>query len=243
MKERVDKLLVLLGYVSSRTRAARLIEEGKVFVDSVTGKKVLKPNEKFENETIFFISEKQKYVGRGGEKLEKALEVFGISVEGASALDIGSSTGGFTDCLLQHGTQKVFAVDVGTDQLDASLRINPKVVVLEKTDIRSTEAEVCITEKVDIIVIDVSFISLSHIFPHLKKFTKEHTNIIALIKPQFEVGKENIKEGVVTDPILHQKAVTDVTQYAHQNGFSLVQVIDSPILGGSGNKEFLGWFK
>lgn len=233
---RLDTALYQRGIANTRSQAERYVKEGNVLVN---GKVELKPSKDVSEKDLLTILEKQKYVSRAGDKLDKALESFGLknSLKNKIALDIGSSTGGFTDCLLRHGVQKVYAVDVGTDQFDKRLTTESRVVLMEKTDIRDV---VSLPELVDIIVVDVSFISLSHIVPRLKKFIKNKAEIVLLIKPQFEVGKENInRQGLVKDESLYGGVLDKIKLLCLENNFVLKDIIDSPILGGSGNKEFL----
>ena len=183
-----------------------------------------------------------KYVCRGGFKLEKAIDHFHIMLDNKVCLDIGASTGGFTDCILKYGASKVFSVDVGKDQLDISLKNNPKVVSLEQLDIRNADAE--ITEPVDFISIDVSFISLRLILPELRRFTAENAYCVALIKPQFETGKQKVgKNGVIKNTKVHKKIIEEIVCFGEDLGFDSISVIPSPIEGGDGNKEFLMYFK
>lgn len=242
MKIRLDVALTELNLARSRTAAQRIIQEGAV---SVNGKIVNKPSEAVETDSDEIIvsdnPQCMKYVGRGGFKLEKAIEHFGIALNGKCCLDIGASTGGFTDCMLQNGAEKVFAVDVGNDQLDISLRNNPKVVSLEQLDIRHAQDE--INEPIDFISIDVSFISLKHILPEIARFAAPNAECVALIKPQFENGKHrNGKNGVIRNPKVHEKIVDDICSFAEGLGFSSIKAIPSPIEGGDGNREFLMHF-
>ncbi len=233
MKERIDQLLLAKGMVKSRNQAQSLIEQGSVLVD---GKKVEKSSLKVSSESHIEITEIIPFVSRAGQKLTYALQEFHIDVKNLTALDIGSSTGGFTDCLIQHGANKVYAVDVGSNQLDPSLRENKQIIVMEQTDIRNAK----ISEKVDIITIDVSFISLTYILPVLQNFLERNGKIIALIKPQFEVGKENIdKKGIVKDESLRQKAIENIKKVSLELGFTVHHVIESPITGSTGNVEYL----
>jgi 23S rRNA (cytidine1920-2'-O)/16S rRNA (cytidine1409-2'-O)-methyltransferase len=233
MKNRLDIELLKRGLTRSRTQAQELIKTGKILVN---GKVAAKSNIDILGSDLIELTENIKYVGRGGLKLEKALAEFKIDPKGMTAVDIGSSTGGFTDCLLQQGTAKVYAIDVGTDQLDQSLRHNPQVIVMEQTDIR----KVTLPELVDIAVIDVSFISLEHILKDALRLTKPAATIIALIKPQFEVGAEHIgKNGIVKDEKAKQEAIDKVVHAGQALGLHASHVIESPITGGSGNVEYL----
>lgn len=243
MKTRIDTAITELGYARSRTAAQRIIQEGIVLLN---GKTVTKASEMVDTESdsieITQKPECMKYVGRGGFKLEKAIDAFNIDLNGKCCLDIGASTGGFTDCMLKNGAKRVFAVDVGKDQLDGSLRDNPAVISLEQLDIRDADNE--ITDKVDFISIDVSFISLKLILPELKRFSAENSCGVALIKPQFENGKKkNGKHGVIRDPKVHKRITDDICEFASGLGFTDISVIPSPIEGGDGNREFLMYFR
>lgn len=237
MKKRLDITLVERGLARSRTQAAELIRAKKVLVG---GTVVEKPSTLVSLETNIEILEKLPYVGRGGLKLEKALDVFALDVENFTVVDIGASTGGFTDCVLQRGAKKVFAIDVGHGQLVPELRTDERVVCMEGTDVRA----VSLPEPVDLAVVDVSFISVTNILPTIKSLLKEDGSAIVLIKPQFEVGKGNLgKHGVVKDEELHKYSVETVVTKAQKFGLSCNAVIESPILGGTGNKEFLALLK
>ncbi len=239
MKNRLDILLTEKGLAKSRTAAARLIKEGSVTVDGATAEK---PSEQFEDTAVIAVSADSaltRYVGRGGLKLETAIEEFGISPLGCVCLDIGASTGGFTDCMLQNGAARVYAVDVGTAQLDPKLRADSRVISLENTDIRSAD-ETVIPEKVSFITADVSFISLKAVLPEIKRFAADGAVCCVLIKPQFELGKTKIgKSGVVRDPKLHDKVVKEITEFAAALGFTHIRTVPSKITGGDGNREFL----
>ena len=239
MKIRLDVALTELKLARSRTAAQRMIQEGAVSVnDNIAVKFSEIVDTDTDKITVSDNPECMKYVGRGGFKLEKAIEQFGISLTGKCCLDIGASTGGFTDCMLQNGAEKVFAVDVGKEQLDVTLRNNPRVISLEQLDIRNAHDE--INSKVDFISIDVSFISLKHILPEIKRFSANNAECVALIKPQFEYGKhKNGKKGVIKNPEIHKKIVEDICCFAEGLCFSSIKVIPSPIEGGDGNREFL----
>jgi 23S rRNA (cytidine1920-2'-O)/16S rRNA (cytidine1409-2'-O)-methyltransferase len=236
-KERLDILVTELGLAESRSLAQRLIMAGQVLVN---GEMVVKPSEKVLPESEIRLKEKAPFVSRGGEKLEAAIQAFGFSdISGWVCADVGSSTGGFTDCLLQHGARKVFSIDVGYGQLHWSLRQNPAVVVMERTNARYVEK---LDEPVQLIVIDASFISLKifwDVFP--KWFVETPGHVIALIKPQFEAGrKQSAKgEGVIRDKQVHKQVLEDVLQTAQDHGYSIHGLINSPILGPKGNREFL----
>lgn len=188
-------------------------------------------------------SERGGYVSRGGLKLSAALQTFGVDVTGKICMDVGSSTGGFTDCLLRHGATKIYAVDVGYGQLDWGLRKNPKVIVLERRNIRHLPKEI-VLEPIDLVVIDVIFISLKTVFPAVKKFLAPAGKIIALIKPQFEVVKEEVgPKGVVRDSKLHEAVIEKIKTAGEKESWQCQGVILSPILGAEGNKEFLMLFQ
>ncbi len=234
MKRRADVLLFEKGLVRSRRIAADLIIGEKV---RVAGELVRKPSQEFPLDTVFEILEAPRFVGRGGEKLHSALDMFAVDVSGLVCLDIGASTGGATDCLVQKGAQKVYAVDVGKNQLAESLRKNPSIISLEETDIRDLAS---LPEKVDLVFIDVSFISLSHIVPVLERFLVPHGQVIALIKPQFEVGRADLpRDGVVKDEVVRKKALFGVKEVFLQYGFDIQKEMDCPVIGQSGNQEFL----
>ena len=239
MKIRIDNALAELGLARSRTSAQNIIKEGIV---AVNGKTVTKPSQIIDTDIdkieLTDNPECTKYVGRGGFKLEKAIDEFGINLNGKCCMDIGASTGGFTDCMLKNGAKKIFAVDVGKDQLDNSLRQLPQVISLEQLDIRDADNE--ITESIDFFSIDVSFISLKHILPELRRFSSDKSSCVALIKPQFENGKsKNGKNGVIRDPKIHKRIIDDISGFAEGLGFGNIKVIPSPIEGGDGNREFL----
>ena len=243
MKIRIDSAMTELGIARSRTAAQKIIQEGIV---TLNGKTVSKPSEMvdmdFDKIDILKNPECMKYVGRGGFKLEKAIEAFRIDLNNICCLDIGASTGGFTDCMLRNGARKVFAVDVGKDQLDISLRNNPNVISLEQLDIRDADKE--ITESIDFFGIDVSFISLKHILPELHRFASDNAIGVALIKPQFENGKKkNGKNGVIRDPKIHKRIIDDICEFSSTLGYTEISVIPSPIEGGDGNREFLMFFR
>lgn len=236
---RLDTELVQRSLAKSRTAAQSFIKDGCVYVN---GSKVQKPSfEVTDNDEITVkgeLSKYAKYVGRGGIKLEKALTDFSIKLEGCICIDAGASTGGFTDCMLQNGAALIYAVDVGSSQLDKKLRNDKRVISLENLDIRNAADK--IPEKADFITIDVSFISLRLVLPAAKKLLKESGSAVALIKPQFEVGKSGLgKHGVVKDEALRQQAVEGIKLFAADSGFTVNGVITSPITGGEGNIEYL----
>ncbi len=235
-KERLDKLLVDKGIVQSRERARAMIMAGKVAVD---GKTVDKPGTQTNMEARLEVQGGgSSYVSRGGEKLEGALKGFAIDPRGMVAMDVGASTGGFTDCILQKGAEKVYAVDVGYGQLAWGLRKNPRVVNLERRNIRYLRREE-VKEELDLILIDTSFISVEKFLPHLLGFLKKGGAIVGLIKPQFEVGREEVgKGGVVRDRALHKKMIDRISNFSRGLGLKVLGVTESPLLGPKGNREF-----
>ena len=237
-KTRLDVALVERGLAETRAAAQRLVMAGLVF----SGEKRLdKAGLGVGADTALEVrGQPHPYVSRGGLKLERALEVFGIPVAGRIALDVGSSTGGFTDCLLQQGAAKVYAVDVGTNQLAWKLRQDPRVVSMEKTNIRDVTAAQ-IPEPVDLIVCDASFIGLRTALPAALALAAPGAHLAALIKPQFEVGKGRVgKGGIVREPELHKEVCDTIAAWlAEQPGWTVLGVTDSPITGAEGNKEFL----
>lgn len=235
-KKRLDLIILDKGLALSRQRAKALIMAGKILVNNHV---VDKPGTLVSLEDAIVLKEQDhRYVSRGGLKLEKALEVIEIDISGFVCLDIGASTGGFTDCLLQHGASHVYAVDVGYGQLAWKLRQDPRVVVLERTNVRHIQAET-IPQLVDLVTIDVSFISLKMVVPVVLKFMKKSARILALIKPQFEVGKGKVgKKGVVRDPVLHNNVIENLTDFFVNMHLVREVVFPSPILGPKGNREF-----
>lgn len=232
---RLDVALVQRGLVESRERAQQLIKAGSV---QVSGQVVTKSSVKVADEDDIVLLSALRYVSRGGEKLEAALKEFGVDARGLTALDVGSATGGFTDCLLQHGAAKVYCVDVGRDQLAPRLRDNARVQVWEGTDIRALPS---LPEVVDLAVVDVSFISLRLVLPAVRKFLKSDSGrVIALLKPQFEAGlHQTTKRGVIKDPQVREKVVADFRAWAERNGWKAQGVMTSPIRGKEGNVEYL----
>ncbi len=240
-KERLDLLLLKKGFFKSREKARAEIMAGKIYVNQQI---VDKPGTLINEDCLIDIKEKfLPYVSRGGLKLEKALNEFNIKVEFKIALDAGASTGGFTDCLLKNGAKKVFAVDVGYGQLDYGLRQDERVVVMERKNVRIMKLE-DIGEQVDIITADLSFISLTKVFNSFSQILKKDGDLIALIKPQFEVGRDEVgKKGVVRDTSLHIKAINTVIDGAKTFDFYVHGLTFSPIKGPKGNIEFLIWLK
>jgi 23S rRNA (cytidine1920-2'-O)/16S rRNA (cytidine1409-2'-O)-methyltransferase len=237
-KERIDVRLVQEGFFPSREKARAAIMAGLVYVET---ERYDKPGTKVDVEKPISVKgQVHPYVSRGGLKLEKALRTFNIDLTDAVVMDIGASTGGFTDCALQHGARLVYAIDVGYGQLDWSLRQNEKVVVMERTNFRHLKAEEWQGEKVQFATIDVSFISLRLILPVLKEFLDEGARVLALVKPQFEAGRDQVgKHGVVRDPAVHREVLRNTLQFSQQIGFHMRGVSFSPITGGEGNIEFL----
>lgn len=242
-KERIDQLLVAAGFSDSLKKAQALVMSGVVLVDE---QRVDKPSESFLLTAAIRIKgdeERHRYVGRGGLKLERALREFHICPIEYVCLDIGASTGGFTDCLLQNGAKKVVAVDAGTNQLVWELRNNKKVDVRENTNARYLKPT-DFAEKFDLIVVDVSFISITKILSALIALLKETGKIIVLIKPQFEVEKSAVEiGGIVRDAEKHRQVINKINAFAESLGLKVLSLIDSPILGMNGNKEFLGLYE
>ena len=243
MKRRLDILLVERGLAESRTRAQALVMEGKV---RVAGQTEYKPSRQVDDETSVEIEAPPRFVSRGGEKLEGAFELWGtaLGAEGKTCLDVGSSTGGFTDCLLQHGARRVMAVDVGTNQLAYSLRTDPRVWVRENFNARYMKPE-DLPEVPDLAVTDVSFISLKLILPPIRDVLAPGGEIVALIKPQFEVGKGNAPGGLVRDETLRLAARDEIVRFAKEElGLELLGLAESPIKGREmGNIEYLSWWR
>ncbi|OGW03760.1 MAG: RNA methyltransferase [Nitrospinae bacterium RIFCSPLOWO2_01_FULL_39_10] len=235
-KRRLDNLLLERGIVQSRERAKGLILSGDV---RVNGNPVNKAGTLIDENAEIEITKDIPYVSRGGLKLEKAIKEFNINVKDKVAIDVGASTGGFTDCLIQYGAKKVYAVDVGYGQLAWKLRNDPRVVIIERKNVRYIKPS-DIGEPVDIATIDVSFISLKLVLPVVKNLLKENGEIIALIKPQFEVGKGEVgKGGIVKDEEKHKKVISEIKSFAIDSGFKVLNVTESPIAGQKGNVEFL----
>jgi 23S rRNA (cytidine1920-2'-O)/16S rRNA (cytidine1409-2'-O)-methyltransferase len=237
IKARLDTLIVDKGLVKSRHRARALIMAGKVWVNDIP---VDKPGVSVSVQARILVKEDDNpFVSRGGLKLEKALLTLPVPVKGLTCLDIGASTGGFTDCLLHYGAAKVYAVDVGYGQLDWTLRQDPRVIVIERTNIRYLPYE-RINEKVDLVVADTSFISLKIVIPSAEKFMRDETLVLALIKPQFEAGKHHIgKGGVVKDPEVREKVIEDIKAFFQERGYRINLVVPSPVLGPKGNMEYI----
>ena len=247
-KVRLDVLLVERGLAESRAKAQALIMAGQV---RVAGQTTLKPATAIPSDSVLTVDSGPRFVSRGGEKLDAALEAFAFHVAGLTCADVGSSTGGFTDCLLQRGAAKVYAIDVGKGILHWKLRNDPRLVVMEETNARFVES---LPEQVSLVTVDASFISLKILLPVIKKWLvplssnqgqmkEERRDIIALIKPQFEAGKKDVSrgDGVIRDPEVHHQVLMDVLNYAEREGFAIQGLIKSPLLGPKGNAEFLVW--
>ncbi len=241
-KERVDVLCVEQGLFESREKAKRAIMAGIVRDDFDY---IDKPGTKIPVDSHLYIKgEKLPYVSRGGLKLEKAIQIFQIDLHDLIMLDIGSSTGGFTDCALQNGAKEVYALDTGTNQLAWKLRNDDRVHVMEQTNFRYATLDMFQHGQPQFASIDVSFISLKHIFPPLSSILEKQAYFVALIKPQFEAGKDDVgKHGIVRDGHIHQRVIQEVINYAHLSHMSIKGLIYSPITGGTGNIEFLGYFQ
>ena len=236
MKQRLDLVLVQRGLAASRERAAALILSGVVFVNGQPVQKAGTPVP--ADAEITLKQPDHHYVGRGGVKLAHALETFGIGVEGREALDIGASTGGFTDVLLKRGARRVVALDVGHGQLDWGLRNDPRVLVIERANARRLSLS-DLPGPVGIVTIDVSFISLRHIFPRVPALLADRADVVALVKPQFEAGRGEVgKKGVVRDPVVQLRVVEETTRAAAEVGLIRIAMTESPITGDTGNREF-----
>lgn len=236
-KERLDVLLVKRNLAESREKAKAYIKAGMVFADGIKAQKASASLE--ETVALEIKGETLKYVSRGGLKLEKAIDQFKIGIQGQTCMDVGASTGGFTDCMLQNGANKVFAIDVGTSQLAQKLRLDKRVVCMENTNIRYVTVE-DIGELVDFVSIDVAFISLSKVLEPVFALMKEGAELVCLIKPQFEAGKEKIgKKGVVREKKVQEEVINSVISFACVTGFELISLDYSPIKGPEGNIEYL----
>lgn len=237
-KERLDILLVERGFASSRSAAQRLVLAGEVRIGSQIA---LKPSQMVERDTELTIIKGLPYVSRGGEKLAYALQQFEINVQDKICADVGASTGGFTDCLLQHGAKRVYAIDVGKGILDWKIRQDKRVVVLEGTNVRQLTS---FAEAMDLVTIDVSFISLKVILPVVRRWLKpDQGQVIALIKPQFEAGRKEVArgKGVIRSAEIHKRVIEEIRQTIRALGFVEKGLCESPLLGPKGNKEFLIW--
>lgn len=236
-KQRADLLLVQRGLAETRSQAQRLLMAGQV---RVNGQLVDKPGALLPEDAALELAARPPFVSRGGEKLQAALDGFGIQVAGWVAADVGSSTGGFTDCLLQRGAAKVYAIDVGKGQLHWQLRQDTRVVVMEETNARNVAA---LPELVDGVVVDASFISLKTLLPVFQNWLKPGGQVVALIKPQFEAGKKEVArgKGVIRDAAVHRRVLEDTLVFVTERGLALRGLLRSPVLGPKGNVEFLLW--
>lgn len=241
MKNRLDVLLTEKNIFPSREKAKASIMAGLIYVD---GQRIDKPGTPVDENSEITVKESLcPYVSRGGLKLEKALGLFGFTLEGAVAVDIGASTGGFTDCMLQKGAKKVFAIDVGYGQLDWKLRNDPRVVNMEKVNIRYLDMDT-VDKDIDFISIDVSFISLKLVFPVAAQLLSDSGSLVCLVKPQFEAGRNQVgKKGIVRDPAIHEEVIKNVTAYAEDNGLYCHGLTYSPVTGTKGNIEYLMFLK
>lgn len=234
---RLDAELITRGMACSRARAHELIKGGQIRLDGIVCTKPSKQT--YESSVITMDGEGLAYVGRGGLKLERAVRLCGIDLEGLICMDIGASTGGFTDFMIQNGAEKVYAVDVGHGQLADKLRQDRRVINLEGTDIRTLDTDI-VSEPIDFISADVSFISLTLILPHIARFLKKNGTAVVLIKPQFEAGRENVgKNGIVKSRSVHMNVLVRIKEELSRNGLSFVALCPSPVRGGSGNIEYL----
>lgn len=236
--ERLDVLLAGRGLAPSRSRARAMIMAGEVLVD---GQRVDKAGTRVAKTSTLELREKPRYVSRGGDKLEAAVVAFPLRIAGSLCADVGASTGGFTDCLLQNGADRVYAIDVGYGQLDWTLRQDCRVIVMERSNARHVTR---LPEPVDIAVIDVSFVSLRLILPVIRNWLKTSASVVALVKPQFEAGRRAVgKGGVVRDPQVHRQVLNQVLAMAREEGFCIAGLLRSPLLGPAGNVEFLCWLE
>jgi 23S rRNA (cytidine1920-2'-O)/16S rRNA (cytidine1409-2'-O)-methyltransferase len=232
-KRRIDVLLVERGLVESREKARARILAGEVFIGDEPAHK---PGQVIDDHAELRLTAPPRFVSRGGDKLAHALNTFGLNVTGAVALDSGASTGGFTDCLLQSGAARVYAVDVGYGQLDYRLRTDPRVVVIERTNLRYLET---LPEPVDLATLDVSFISLSKVLGSVRNLLQPWGKVVALVKPQFEAGREQVgRGGIVRDPRVHASVLGRVAVWAVEHGYQVLDLTTSPIRGADGNREF-----
>ena len=239
-KQRLDLLIVERGLAESREQAKRLILAGEVVV---SGSAQVKPGQLISPDTEIVVKQPPRYVSRGGLKLEKALQVFQVDVRGRVAIDVGASTGGFTDCLLQHGAKFVYSVDVGHGQLAWKIRQDPRVCVIERTNIRTIDVN-RFEPPVEIGVVDVSFISLQKVLPIVTQIVDPTGDVLVLVKPQFEAGREHVgKGGVVREARVHVQVLCDLIQFIHGRDQSVMGISYSPIRGPAGNIEYLIWFK
>jgi len=241
-KERIDLLLVSRGFSETRAKAQALIMSGRVFLDPFYSKKVIKAGEKVSGEVEIYVREKLAYVSRGGQKLKAGVDEFDIKFNDLTVLDVGASTGGFTDCALQEGAKKVYALDVGKSLIDAGLRNDERVEVIENCNFRCLEPGY-FGEKIDFVTVDVSFISLRYILPNVFEILCSRGAAIALIKPQFEAGRGETVKGILKDEKKRIKVKEDIKSFAQDLGFTVKGIIESPIKGGKGNIEYLMYMK
>jgi 23S rRNA (cytidine1920-2'-O)/16S rRNA (cytidine1409-2'-O)-methyltransferase len=235
-KQRIDVLMFERGLAPSREKARAMIMAGEVLVDN---QPVSKPGASVDENVAIFVKNKPRFVSRGGEKLAWALEAFNIDVSGRVCADVGASTGGFTDCLLQNGAARVYAIDVGYGQIDYTLRQDNRVIVIERTNARYLEK---LAETVNLVTVDASFISLKILLPTIKNWLQPSSDLVLLIKPQFEAGREEVgKGGVVRDTKIHKRVLIDVLSAIKQMDFDIRGLTTSPIKGPAGNTEFLTW--
>ena len=236
-KIRLDVLLVERGLAESRAKAQALIMAGQVRVNDQVA---LKPAAAIQPDATLTVDSGPRFVSRGGEKLDAALEAFNINVNGLVCADVGSSTGGFTDCMLQRGASKIYAIDVGKGILHWKLRNDARVIVMEETNARFVES---LPEKISLVTIDASFISLKILLPVVKHWLADDSQIVSLIKPQFEAGKKDVArgDGVIRDAAIHKQVLRDVLTFAESENFGINGLIKSPLLGPKGNAEFLVW--
>ncbi|MBA3870135.1 MAG: TlyA family RNA methyltransferase [Anaerolineae bacterium] len=235
-KQRIDTLMFERGLAPSREKARAMIMAGEVLVDN---QPISKPGSPVDLKAEIIVKNKPRFVSRGGDKLAWALENFKMNVSGRVCADVGASTGGFTDCLLQNGAARVYAIDVGYGQIDYALRQDERVIVIERTNARYLEA---LTESVNFVTVDASFISLKILIPTIKNWLQPSADLVLLIKPQFEAGREEVgKGGVVRDSKIHKRVLTDILGALRQLGFDIRGLTTSPIKGPAGNTEFLTW--
>jgi 23S rRNA (cytidine1920-2'-O)/16S rRNA (cytidine1409-2'-O)-methyltransferase len=234
-RQRIDRLLVERGLFESRTKAQAAIAAGRVTADDVT---ITKPSDEIPTDAVLRAEPAHPWVSRGGVKLAAALDHFGFDPAGRICLDVGASTGGFTQVLLARGARRVYAIDVGHGQLHADLQTRPEVISIEETDIRNV-SPAAFAELPDLVVADVSFVSLKLVLPAALACVRQPAQLVALIKPQFEVGPRETKKGIVRDPKIHAAVCTQIADFVASLGWSVAGVIPSPITGGDGNHEFL----
>jgi 23S rRNA (cytidine1920-2'-O)/16S rRNA (cytidine1409-2'-O)-methyltransferase len=235
-KQRLDQIIHQRGLAASREKARAMIMAGEVLVN---GRLVDKPGAQVDTQAEIIVQAKPRFVSRGGDKLVWALERFQLEVSGRVCADVGASTGGFTDCLLQNGVARVYALDVGYGQIAYSLRQDPRVVVMERTNARYVEA---LPEPVNLVVVDASFISLKLLLPIIKNWLTPTADLVTLIKPQFEAGKQDVgKGGVVKDSLVHARVLEETLVFTYEQGFTIRGLTPSPLKGPAGNTEFLAW--